>query len=163
MISKTIEQALNTQIQSEFFAAQLYLSMAGYCYSQNLKGFASWMKLQASEEREHAMKFFDHIVDRGGNVELHAIDAATPKLKSPLDMMRAALAHEKKVTGQIHKLYNLAVKEKDYAAQVMLQWFVTEQIEEEAQAEEVVKKLELIGEKSSAILYLDKELGKRGS
>jgi len=161
MISQAIQDAMNEQIKNELFSAYLYLSMAAYCESINLKGFAHWMRVQHQEETGHAMRFFDFINDRGGRVTLQAIPQPPTEFKSPLDIFEQTLEHERKVTAMINKIYDLAVKEGDYASQALLQWFVTEQVEEEKSATEILEKLRLAGDRGSALLYLDHELGER--
>ena len=161
-IGKPMQDALNEQINKEFFSSYLYLSMAAYFEDKNLTGFAHWMQLQADEEREHAMKFYKYILDSGGRVQLKAIDAPATEWKSNLEVAEQVAEHEAKVTASIHHLYELALNEKDYAAQVMLQWFITEQVEEEKNATELVAKLRLIEERGTAVLMLDHRLSKRG-
>jgi ferritin len=161
MISQTMQDALNDQINKEFFSSYLYLSMAAYFEDKNLTGFGHWMRLQAEEEHEHAMKIYDFILDRGGRVRLKAIDGPATDWKSNLEVAEAAAAHEAKVTASIHALYELALEEKDYPAQAMLQWFITEQVEEEKNAAELVAKLKLIEERGTAVLMLDHRLSKR--
>jgi ferritin len=161
MISQAIQDAMNEQIKNELYSAYLYLSMAAYCESINLKGFAHWMRVQHQEETGHAMRFFDFINDRGGRVTLQAISQPPTEFKSPLDIFEQTLEHERKVTAMINKIYDLAVKEGDYASQALLQWFVTEQVEEEKSATEILEKLRLAGDRGSALLYLDHELGER--
>jgi ferritin len=161
-IGKPMQDALNEQINKEFFSSYLYLSMAAYFEDKNLTGFAHWMQLQADEEREHAMKFYKYILDSGGRVQLKAIDAPATEWKSNLEVAEQVAEHEAKVTASIHSLYELALNEKDYAAQVMLQWFITEQVEEEKNATELVAKLRLIEERGTAVLMLDHRLSKRG-
>ncbi len=162
MIGKAMQDAMNEQINKEFYSSYLYLSMAAYFEDRNLTGFAHWMRLQADEEREHAMKFYNFILNRGGRVFLKGIDAPETDWKSNLAVAEEVAAHEGKVTESIHNLYDLALKEKDYAAQVMLQWFVSEQVEEEKNAAELVAKLRLIEERGTAVLMLDHRLSKRG-
>ena len=161
MINKTMQDAMNEQINKEMFSSYLYLSMAAYFEGRNLPGFANWMRLQAEEEREHAMKFYDFILERGGRVELKAIEAPKLEWGSNLEVAEEVAAHEALVTASINSLYELALKEKDYPAQVMLQWFITEQVEEESNAAQVVADLKLIEERGTAVLMLDKQLGKR--
>ena len=161
-IGKPMQDAMNEQINKEFFSSYLYLSMAAYFEDKNLTGFAHWMQLQAEEEREHAMKFYNFILDSGGRVQLKAIDAPATEWKSNLEVAEQVAEHEAKVTASIHSLYELALNEKDYAAQVMLQWFITEQVEEEKNATELVAKLRLIEERGTAVLMLDHRLSKRG-
>ena len=137
--------------------------MAAYLESINLRGFAHWMRIQAKEEEEHAMKFFEHIIERQGKVVLEAIDAPTAKWKTPKDIFEDAYNHERKVTESINKIVELAESEKDHATAIFLQWFVKEQVEEEASANEILQKLQLIGSETSALFVLDGELGKRAS
>jgi ferritin len=153
--------ALNEQINQELFSAYLYLSMAAHFEATNLPGMAQWMKVQAHEETIHAMKFYNFIFDRGGKVTLKAIAQPQTEFKSPMDIFKQALEHEKKVTSLINKLYEQAQVDKDYPAQVMLQWFINEQVEEEKNASDIVARLELIGESKGQLVYLDHELGKR--
>ena len=160
-IGKAMQDAMNEQINKEFFSSYLYLSMAAYFEDKNLTGFAHWMRLQADEEREHAMKFYNFILDAGGRVQLKAIDAPATEWKSNLEVAEQVAEHESKVTASIHALYELALQEKDYAAQVMLQWFISEQVEEEKNATELVAKLRLIEERGTAVLMLDHRLSKR--
>jgi ferritin len=162
MITNAVQTAMNEQINKELFSAYLYLSMAAYFESRNLPGFAHWMRVQAGEEQEHALKFYDHILERGGQVVLKAIEAPKTEWASPLEVAEEVAAHEAKVTASINALYELAVKEKDYPAQVMLQWFITEQVEEEKNAAELVAHLKLIEERGTAVLMLDHQLAKRG-
>ncbi|MDL1911714.1 ferritin [Chloroflexi bacterium CFX6] len=161
MIGKTMQDAMNEQINKELFSSYLYLSMAAYFEAKNLPGFAHWMRMQADEEREHAMKFYDFILDCGGRVELKAIEAPKTDWNSNLEVAQEVAAHEAKVTASINALYELALKEKDYPAQVMLQWFIAEQVEEEKSAAEIVADLKLIEERGTAVLMLDHRLGKR--
>ncbi len=161
MLSKTMQDALNEQIQKEYHSSYLYLAMAAYCEASNLPGSAAWMRIQSQEELKHAMKLYDHIVDRGGRVMLQAIQQPPVEYKSALDIFEKALAHEQLVTASIHKLYALSLKENDYPAQIMLQWFVTEQVEEEKSAGLVVEQLKAVGESKTSLMLLDRHLGKR--
>ena len=161
MIGKSMQDAMNEQINKEFFSSYLYLSMAAYFEDKNLMGFAHWMRLQADEEREHAMKFYNFILDRGGRVYLKGLDAPETDWKSNLQVAEEVAAHEAKVTASIQDLYELALKEKDYPSQVMLQWFISEQVEEEKNAADLVAKLRLIEERGTAVLMLDHRLSKR--
>ncbi|HOW27166.1 MAG TPA: ferritin [Elusimicrobiota bacterium] len=162
MLNKRIQDELNKQINEELASAYIYLSMAAYFESKNLKGMANWMRVQTKEERDHAMKFFEFIHERGGRVQLADISAPKTDWKSPLAAFEDAHKHEIHITGRINGLLELARKEKDSAAEIFLHWFVTEQVEEEANATEIVEKLKMIGDSSGGLLYLDKELGKRG-
>jgi ferritin len=162
MISKTMQDAMNDQINKELYSSYLYLSMAAYFEDRNLPGFAHWMRIQETEEREHAMKLYDFLLERGGKVMLKAIDAPKTEWVSTLEVAQEVAAHEAKVTASIHALYETALKEKDYPTQVMLQWFITEQVEEEKNAAEIVANLKLIEERGTAVLMLDHRLSKRG-
>jgi ferritin len=162
MIGKPMQDAMNEQINKELFSSYLYLSMAAYFEDKNLPGFANWMRIQADEERGHAMKFYDFLLERGGRVLLNAIDAPKTDWTSSLEVAEEVAAHEAKVTASINALYELALKEKDYPAQVMLQWFISEQVEEEKNAAEIVANLKLIEARGTAVLMLDHRLAKRG-
>ena len=163
MLGKAVQDGMNEQIKSELYSAYQYLSMAAYCESVNLPGFAHWMRVQFQEEMEHAMKFYDFILDRNGRVVLQAIDQPVVEFGSPLEVFEQALEHEQKVTAMINDLYALAVKENDYASQTFLQWFVTEQVEEEKNARDVVETLRMVGDSSEALFLLDRELSRRGN
>jgi ferritin len=161
MFSKKVQDAMNDQIQRELESAYIYLSMAAYFDSSNLPGFANWMRVQFQEEQAHAFKFYDFVYDRGGQVILQAIPQPPAEFQSPLDAFEKVLAHEKKVTGHINDLYALAVAEKDYASQILLQWFVEEQVEEEKSAGDIVDMLGRIGDSYHALVMLDRELSQR--
>jgi ferritin len=160
-MKSAVKDAVGEQIKHEFYSAYLYLSMAGSFEVANLPGFARWMRKQSEEEREHGMKFFDFLLDRGEQVQLRAIDEPPYAFRSPLDTLEQALEHEKEITSRIHSLYDLAVQENDYPAQVLLNWFVKEQVEEEKAATEIVERLRMAGEDGAALLLLDRELGER--
>ncbi len=162
MISKAMQDAINEQINKELYSSYLYLSMAAHFENQNLAGFAKWMHVQEGEEREHAMKLYSFLVDRGGRVLLKPIAGPETEWKTSLELFKQVASHEAAVTASIHALYEVALKEKDYAAQVMLQWFINEQVEEEKNAGEIVQQLELIDVRGTAVLMLDHRLGKRG-
>lgn len=163
MITKSVQDAMNDQINKEFFSSYLYLSMAAYFEEKNLPGFAHWLRNQADEERGHGMKLYDHLVERGGRVMLAAIDAPKTDWNSSLELFKEVAEHEAKVTASINALYELALKENDYPAQVLLQWFITEQVEEEKNAAEIVAQLELVEARGTAVLMLDHRLGKRSN
>ncbi len=163
MLSKTVQDAMNEQINNEFYSAYQYLAMAAYCESVNLPGFAQWMRTQSQEETEHAMKFYDFILDRNGRVVLQAIEGPVIEFGSPLEVFEQALEQEQKVTAMINDLYGLAIEESDYASQAFLQWFVTEQVEEEKNAGDVAETLKMVGDKSEMLFLLDRELGQRGN
>jgi ferritin len=160
-MKQALQDKMNDQIKHELYSAYLYLSMAAYCESITMPGAAHWMRLQAQEEVAHAMKFFDFINDRGGRVVLHAIDQPPTEFDSLLDVFEKALAHEKQVTGLINNIYDLAMKEQDYAAQALLQWFVTEQVEEEKSADDVVQTLKMVDGQPAGLVIVDRELGAR--
>lgn len=162
MLSKKLHEAMNAQIKHELYSAYLYLSMSAYAESVNLPGFAHWMRAQANEEMEHAMKFYEFIHDRGGKIVLQAIDQPPSEFAGPTALFEATLEHEQKVTGLIHKLYDMAVEDKDYASQAFLQWFVTEQVEEEKNATQILDMLKMAGEKGTALFMIDRQLGARG-
>jgi len=162
MISKAMQDAINDQINKELYSSYLYLSMAAHLENENLLGFAKWMHIQEGEEREHAMKLYAFLVDRGGRVLLKPIDGPETEWKTSLDLFKQVAAHEAAVTASINALYEVALKEKDYPAQVMLQWFITEQVEEEKNAAEIVQQLQLVEARGTAVLMLDHRLGKRG-
>lgn len=161
MMKEKMNEAINRQINEEAFSSYLYLSMSAWFERQNLKGFANWMKVQAQEEAVHAKIFFDHIVERGGEVKLLAIAAPKTEWASPLEAFKDTLEHEKHITSCIHSLMDLAIEEKDHAAAIALQWFVTEQVEEEANAEELLAKVEMVGESKNGLFMMDRELGAR--
>lgn len=161
MLSKAMLKALNEQVTHEFYAAHLYLSMSAHFESENLPGFARWMELQSKEEHGHAMKIYKYIHDRDDRVTLEAIDKPPASFKKPIDVMKMALEHEKKVTGLINRLYELALKEKDYPTQVMLQWFITEQVEEEKTALDIIELLKQVGDAPAGLIMLDRQLGAR--
>ena len=161
MISDKIQEAFNEQINAELYSSYLYLAMSAYFESTGLPGFANWMRCQAQEEVVHAMKFYSFICERGGTVKLGAIDGPPIKWESPLGVFEEAYAHEQKVTGLINGLVDLAIEEKDHASNNFLQWFVAEQVEEEASADEVVQKIKLAGERGGGLFMVDRELGQR--
>jgi ferritin len=161
MIGKKMQDALNEQINAELYSAYLYQSMAADFLAKNLKGFGHWMQVQAREEEGHAKKIFDFLVERGGRVALKAIAAPPLEWKSPLAVFEDSYAHEQKVTGLIGKLVDLARAEGDHAAEVFLAWFVTEQVEEEANAQEIVEKLRLIKDFPQGLFMLDSVLAQR--
>jgi len=161
MLSKAMQDAINQQVRNEFSSAYVYLAMSAYCEERNLGGCAHWLRLQAREELGHAMKLFEYIHDRGGQVALGPIEQPPAKFKSALEVFQRALEHERKLSGTIHRLYELAVKEGDYATQAMLQWFVTEQVEEEKAAVQIMEQLKLVGEEGPALLMVDRQLAAR--
>lgn len=161
MVKKNVENAINDQIQAEMESAYVYLALAAYCEHEGFLGAAHWMKLQAQEEVGHAMKFYTYLNDVEGRVILQAIEAPKKDYNSMLGVFEAALEHEKMITSRIHKLYELSTNEKDYAFQVSLQWFINEQVEEEANAMEIITKLKSVGDSKEGLFMIDKELGQR--
>lgn len=161
MLKQKIEKAINKQINAEMWSGYLYLSMSSYFESIGLSGFAHWMWIQAREEMSHAMRLFHHVVERGGRVILEPIDKVQTEWKSPLHVFEETYKHEQKVTALINDLLDLSIQEKDHATSNMLQWFVDEQVEEEASADDIVQKLKLIGKNGNGIFMLDNELGQR--
>jgi ferritin len=153
-----LQQAFNDQIQLEFASAYTYLQMAAWCESRDLTGFAAWMRAQWAEESQHGMKFLDFVLERDGHVQLQAIAAPDASYTSPLDLMQRAHAHEQRVTAAIGALYAQASEAHDYASLPLLQWFLNEQIEEEASVRQIVAELRMVGDDSSALLLLDREL-----
>jgi ferritin len=161
MLSKKMEAALNEQINAELFSAYLYLSMSAWFETKNLKGFANWMYIQWQEETAHAMKFFNYVNERGGTVTLKAIDKPKATWKNIIEVFAETLKHEQHVTSLINNLVNIAVAEKDHATNNSLQWFVAEQVEEEATASEILEELKLIEGKGPALLMIDREMRQR--
>jgi ferritin len=161
MIGKKMQDAMNEQIQYELASSYLYLSMAAYFQSSGLDGMAQWMRAQTQEEVVHAMKLFDHINDRGGKVELLALTQPKTEWTSPLAAFQAAWKHEQFVSSRIDTLVELATEENDHPAGILLQWFVTEQVEEEASASKVVQMLERVGDSGNGLIMMDRELGAR--
>lgn len=156
-----MEKALNIHLNEEFSSAYLYLSMATYCETKSLKGFANWMLVQYQEEMFHAMKFYTYINDRGGKVILQAVNAPKNTWENKLNVFEEVYEHEKKISKMVNDLVDVAVEEKDHATQNFLQWFVSEQVEEEANACDVVEQLKYIDGNGPALLMLDKELRQR--
>jgi ferritin len=161
MMNEKMQNALNDQIKFEMFSANLYLAMSAYIENKGLKGMAHWLRVQYEEETFHALKLYDYLKNRGGRVTLKNIDAPPSDFGSPLETFQKVLEHEQHVTASINKLYKVALEENDFAAQIFLQWFVNEQVEEEANVSDVISKLALIGSKSADLLYLDKEMAIR--
>jgi ferritin len=158
-----VRNAINEQISREFRAAYLYLAMAAHFEAEALQGFAHWMRLQAQEEQGHALRLFDYLLDRGARVELQTIEAPPTTFGSPLSIAEQALEHERNVSAQINRMYALAAERGDYATQVQLQWFLTEQVEEENSGETMVERLRMAGDDRAALLILDRELAARSS
>lgn len=161
MISPKIQDAINAQINAEFWSAYLYLSMAMHFEAEGRSGVANWFKIQFQEEQAHAQIFINYVNQRGGRVELKAIDAVPTHWDSPLDAFKATLEHERKVTALINNLYSIAEAENDYATRDRLNWFVSEQVEEEDNCRQLIDKYSLIGDNGMGQYMLDQELGAR--
>lgn len=161
MLSDRLQDALNEQMKNEFFSAYLYMAMAGYFQAEDLPGIASWMRIQALEEMTHGEKFFNFICDAGGRTDLRAIDAPENAFTSPLAAFEFGLNHEQFVTSRINELVDLARVERNHATEVMLNWFVTEQVEEEANFSLIIKKLKRVEGDGRGLLLIDQELGQR--
>ena len=160
-MNAAVQGAFNEQIKNELFSGYLYLSMSAHFDQGNLPGFAHWMRLQAQEELAHAMRLFDYVLRRGGRVELHGIEAPTTDFGSPLSILQSVFEHEQAVTGMIHGLFELSGKEGDLAAQQELQWFIAEQVEEEASAATARDQVRMAGDDQAALLMLDRQFGSR--
>jgi ferritin len=163
MMSSKVQDAFNEQMKHEFYSSYLYLSMSAYLDAANLPGLAKWMRGQAREEANHAMRIFDHLLDRGGKVQLHPIDRPPADFATPREVFDQAHRHEKEVTASINRLYGLAVDERDFAGRVFLDWFVQEQVEEEKTSGLLAEQLRMVGEDRPGLLMLDRELGQRRS
>ncbi|MGD0835488.1 MAG: ferritin [Polyangia bacterium] len=161
MIAKKIQDAINTQINLEQYSAQLYLAMSAHCEGKSFRGFAHWLRVQAEEETKHAMKLARFLLDRGGRLELASIAAPPSDFGSVTQTFEKILEHEKTITGKIGSLFELSRTEKDWAAEIALQWYVTEQVEEEANVGQIVDQLKAVGEQGGGIWYLDSKMGKR--
>ena len=154
-------KAINEQINKELYSAYLYLGMSSYASSIGLNGIANWMTIQAQEEVSHAQKFYGYVNSQGGRVLLKTIDEPPQQYKTAIELFEKTLEHEKLVTSLINNLVVIARGEKDYASEIMLQWFITEQIEEEENASGILQQLKLVGEKGNGLYMIDKELGRR--
>lgn len=156
-----MQDALNAQINAEIFSSYLYYAMAAHFHYDGWQGMAKWMEKQAAEEESHAMKIYDHLIERGGRVIYEALEKPQTEWESPLAVFKAAQKHEEYITSRINDLFKLAREEKDYPAEIMLQWFVKEQVEEEASVGEIVQIMERMGESGHGLIMLDMQLGKR--
>jgi len=161
MLSKTMQDALNLQLNKELYSEYLYLSMQGWCLDNDLEGFANWFDVQQKEEHVHALKFFNFINDRGGRILLKSIDGPQTDFTGPEEMFKTGLAHENFVTQSINQLMDLAVKESDHAVQSFLKWFVDEQVEEEANFGKTLSKIKMSGGIGAGLFMIDQELAKR--
>lgn len=162
MLSQLLQDAINAQINREFYSAYLYLAMSAHFENEGWPGFAHWMRLQAHEEQEHAERFYKYLLERGARVVLQGIEQPPAEFGSPLEVFKASYAHEQFITASINAIYDQAVAEKDYATQIMLQWFVNEQVEEEKHAGDILALLGRIGDKIHALLAVDRQLAGRG-
>jgi ferritin len=161
MISRTMQDALNLQINLEQYSAQLYLAMGAHCDALGFKGFAHWLRIQAGEETAHALKLMDFLLDRRGKVELGKIAAPPQSFGGVIQVFEQTLLHEEGITHKINSLFALSRTEQDYASEITLQWYVTEQVEEEANVGQIVDQLHAIGDQGGGIWYLDSRMGKR--
>lgn len=161
MINKKVEKAINEQINKEYFSAYLYLSMAAYCEKEGLSGIGNWMKVQFEEEQFHAMKFFNYINERGGIVTLTSLEDPKTEWKNIVEVFEDTLEHERFITKSINDLMDIAIEEKDHATVSFLNWYIDEQVEEEANAETILNRLKLIKGEGNGILMLDKEMSTR--
>jgi len=161
MLSKKMIDKINDQIKNELYSGHYYLSMAAYCASIDLDGFSNFFVVQEQEERSHAMKFFHYLVEQGADVKIYGLDQPKTEFKSLEEVFELAYAHEQHVTKLITELMDLAIEDKDYATQSLLQWYIDEQVEEEASMQSILKKIQLVGEKGHGIFMIDRELGQR--
>jgi ferritin len=160
-MDQKVYELMNEQVKHEFYSAYMYLSMSAYCEEQNLPGFAAWLKVQAAEEQEHALKFHEHLIDRGEKVKLLAIEQPPVEFTSIQDVFEKVYAHEQKVTALINAIYTKALEAQDTASQVFLQWFITEQVEEEKNSSSILDMVTKIGGHVGGLYQLDHQLGKR--
>ncbi len=161
MITKRMEEALNGQINKEFYSAYLYLAMSAYCNQINMPGAEHWFRMQYDEEILHMAKIFDYVMQHGGSAHLQQINEPPREFGTVLEIFETSLKHEQFVTRSINKLLDVAVKEKDHATQVFLQWFITEQVEEEANVDDIVQRLKLAGDNGGALMMMDEKLALR--
>ncbi|PID57190.1 ferritin [candidate division KSB3 bacterium] len=161
MLSKRMEEALNKQVTAEFYSSYLYLSMSADFAAKNLEGFASWMQMQAQEEWDHGMKIYNYILEKGGTIKLEAIKAPPTSWKNAVDAFDTTLKHEQHVTGLFNNLASLAIEEKDHATGIFLQWFVSEQVEEESTASGILERLKMVGDSPQGLFMMDSNLAAR--
>ena len=161
MISEKMQEALNEQVNKEFYSAYLYLAMSAYCNLIGLPGFSNWMRRQYEEENLHVTKMYDYILDQGGQIHLKKIDEPPKEFGSPIDLFTQTLEHEQFITGSINELMGLAVSEQDYATQTFLQWYVTEQVEEESNVNDILAPLRMVGEDKGGLMMIDQQLASR--
>ncbi len=163
MLQEKVQKSLNQQMNAEFYSSYLYLAMSSYFESENFSGIAKWMKIQSQEEYGHAMKFYNYILQAGGKINLNQIESPKTDWTSVEEVFKNTLKHEQKITKSIYDLVELSTEEKDHATNIFLQWFVTEQVEEEAAAMKILDRIKLIGDNKSGLFFLDHELGKRAA
>ena len=161
MLTDNMRKALNDQLQAEFYSAYLYLSMSAYFEDRGLEGMSNWMTVQFQEEQSHALKIFRYIIERGGRPELQSIEKPQRDWDSPLAAFEASLEHERMISGRINDLADLAVKEKDHPTHNMLQWFISEQVEEEANVESIVTQMKMVGDQGPGLFMIDREMKAR--
>ncbi|MBT8045616.1 MAG: ferritin [Pontiella sp.] len=163
MISDKMQKELNEQVNKEFYSAYMYLAMSAYCNTIGLPGFAHWMRLQYEEENMHVTRMYDYILNQGGEIHLKAIEEPPTEYGTPIEVFEQTLEHEQFITKSIHKLMSLAVQETDYATQTFLQWYVTEQVEEEANVNDILLPLRMVGEDKSGLMLIDQQLSGRAA
>ena len=163
MISEKMQSELNEQVNKEFYSAYLYLAMAAYCTQIGLPGFAHWMRLQYEEENMHVTKMYDYILDQGGEIHLKQIEEPAKEFGTPLEIFEQTLEHEQFITLSINNLMGLAIEERDYATQTFLQWYVTEQVEEEANVNDILNPLRMVGEDKGGLMMIDQNLSNRAA
>ncbi len=161
MISEKMQEALNGQVNKEFYSAYLYLAMSAYCNTIGLPGFSNWMRQQYEEESLHVTKMYDYILAQGGKIHLQQIDEPPKEYGTPLEIFEQTLAHEQFVTGCINELMALAIEERDYATQTFLQWYVSEQVEEESNVNDILAPLRMVGKEGGGLMMIDQQLAKR--
>ena len=161
MMNAKMVDALNKQINEEYYSSYIYLAMAAYLDDQDLDGMGHWMRMQAQEEHLHAMKIFDYMLERGARIELFAVAAPPREWDSPLAAFEGALEHEKYMTDNINTMVDLAISERDHATNNIMQWYVSEQVEEEANVENIVKKMKMMGDSGQGLFMMDRELASR--
>ncbi len=161
MISEKMQVELNEQVNKEFYSAYMYLAMSAYCNTLGLPGFAHWMRMQYEEESMHVTKMYDYILGQGGEVHLQSIEEPAKEYGTPLEIFQQTLEHEQFITSMIHKLMDLAISERDYATQTFLQWYVTEQVEEEANVNDILAPLRMVGDDKSGLMMIDQKIGGR--
>lgn len=163
MISEKMQEALNEQVNKEFYSAYMYLAMSAYCDTLGLPGFSNWMRMQFEEESLHVTKMFDYILAQGGQIHLKTIEEPAKEYGTPLEVFETTLEHERYVTRLIHQLMDLAVEERDYATQTFLQWYITEQVEEESNVNDVIAPLRMVGEDKGGLMMIDQQLALRAA